>query len=155
MESQGDLSEKNTCRSGCGKVSCRPTKAQCHQTDAILGSLSLTTEPAHFLDATLREPSAETPLHIITYRKKTNTSLNTFQEHDCIIISKLSAMQNLPNDKLFEKRTRVYLPSSPTPRAASKPDQFLGMLRCSDRQGTAAQIVSFLCFQNTKLPETA
>lgn len=87
---------------------------------------------AHFRDAVLIRPSAEIPLYIITYWKRINSSLNTFQEHRYIIILKLSVTWHLLKYKLLEKERQLIHLWIPAPGAAFRPLKVLRSLSCSE-----------------------
>lgn len=92
----------------CSKWSERPKWACCSPQVWPPGQTRVSPiSLAHCPDPVFTGSSAETPLHIITSGKRTNGSLNTFQEHGCIITLKLPVMWHLVNYKLLENGARA------------------------------------------------
>lgn len=114
---------------------------------------------AHFPDPVFTGSSAETPLHIITCSKRTNSSLNTFQEHGYIITLKLPVMWHLVNYKLLENGARAN--SSLNVGTQSSVRALEGFQWCSDASCAARRKIrlradfksSSLQFQTMQLPE--
>lgn len=110
---------------------------------------------AHFRDAVLTGSSAEIPLYIITYRKRINGSLNTFQEHGSIIILKLSVTWHLLKYKLLEKERQLIYLWIPAPGAAFKPLTVLRLLSCleEDSETQSWPRILFLVLSNSVISE--